>query len=150
MLVLASIGLRPNASEPCLFTGSTNDPNDPAADIPSAPLTVRLYVDDFVYFSEDLEVKRKFEQLLSSLITVDFMGTVDWFLGTHFQWSCYDIKVSVHLSQTGFAAHLVEDNNAMLPPIARGYPSTPVPNLTRPTTAPCSWNGEENIRVWSA
>ncbi len=50
-------------------------------------------------------------QLLSSLVTVDFLGTVDWFLGKHFQWSCHDNKVSVHLSQTGFAAHLVEDNN---------------------------------------
>jgi len=36
---------------------------------------------------------------------------VDWFLGTHFQWFCYNNEVSVHLSQTGFAAHLVEDNN---------------------------------------
>jgi len=53
-----------------------------------------------------------FEQLLSSLVTVDFMGTVSWFLGTHFQWSCYDNVVSMHLSQTGFAAHLVEANNA--------------------------------------
>ena len=110
--VLASIGLKPNASDPCMFTGSITDPNDPAAHIPSAPLTIGLYVDDFVYFSEDPEVERKFEQLLSSLITVDFMGTVDWFLGTHFQWSCYHNEVSVHLSQTGFAAHLVEDNNA--------------------------------------
>jgi hypothetical protein len=110
--VLASIGLKPNASDPCLFTGSINDPNNPAADIPSTPLTVGLYVDDFVYFSKDPEVERKFEQLLSSLITVDFMGTVDWFLGTHFQWSSYDNEVSVHLSQTGFAAHLVKDNNA--------------------------------------
>jgi len=50
-------------------------------------------------------------QLLSSLVTVNFLGTVDWFLGTHFQWSCHDNKVSVHLSQTGFAAHLVKDNN---------------------------------------
>ena len=52
--VLASIGLKPNASDPCLFTGSINDPNNPAPDIPSAPLTVALYVDDFVYFSEEI------------------------------------------------------------------------------------------------
>jgi hypothetical protein len=39
------------------------------------------------------------------------MGTVDWFLGTHFQWLSFADKVSVHMSQTGFAAHLVEDNN---------------------------------------
>ncbi len=95
--VLASIGLKPNASDPCMFTGSISDPNNPAADIPAAPLTVGLYIDDFVYFSVDPEVKRRFKQLLPSLITVDFifMGTVDWFLGTHFQWSCYDNEVSV-------------------------------------------------------
>jgi hypothetical protein len=39
------------------------------------------------------------------------MGNVDWFLGTYFQWSCPNNKVSVHLSQTGFAAHLIKDNN---------------------------------------
>ncbi len=49
-LVLASIGLNPNASDPCMFTGSISDPNDPTADIPSASLTIGLYVDDCVYF----------------------------------------------------------------------------------------------------
>ena len=94
-LVLSSIGLKPNASDPCMFTGSISNPDNPTADSPSAPLTVGLYVDDFVYFFVDPEVERRFEQLLSSLITVNFMGTVDWFLGTHFQWSCYDNEVSV-------------------------------------------------------
>jgi hypothetical protein len=63
---------------------------------------------------EDPNVERIFEQLLSSLVTVDFIGTVEWFLGTHFQWNKMDDKVLVHLSQTGFAAHFVEDNNAHL------------------------------------
>jgi hypothetical protein len=109
--VLRCMGLKPNASDPCVFTGSLCNPNNPAEDIPAAPLTIGLYVDDFIYFSEDPDVERRFEELLSSLVTVDFMGTVDWFLGTHFQWSCHDNEVLVHLSQTGFAAHLVEDNN---------------------------------------
>jgi hypothetical protein len=39
------------------------------------------------------------------------MGTVEWFLGTHFQWLVLEDKVLVHLSQTGFATHLVEENN---------------------------------------
>ncbi len=39
------------------------------------------------------------------------MDNADWFLGTHFQWSNTDDKVSVHLGQTGFAVHLVKDNN---------------------------------------
>jgi hypothetical protein len=81
------------------------------AGITTALLTLGIYVDDFVYFSKNPEVERRFKQHLANLVTVKFMGNVDWFLGTHFQWSCTDDKVSVHLSQTGFAAHLVEDNN---------------------------------------
>lgn len=69
-------------------------------------------MDDFVYFLEDPEIERPFEQLLAWHATSDFMGMVDWFLGTHFQWSCYNGDVSVHPRQTavGCAAHLVEDN----------------------------------------
>jgi hypothetical protein len=39
------------------------------------------------------------------------MGTVELFLGTHVQWLATDNVMSVHLSQTGSAAHLVKDNN---------------------------------------
>jgi hypothetical protein len=38
------------------------------------------------------------------------MGTVEWFLGAHFQWLLTSDIVEVCLSQTGFAAHLVEEN----------------------------------------
>jgi hypothetical protein len=54
------------------------------------------------------------------------MGTVEWFLGTHFQWNKLEEKVSVHLSQTGFAVHLVKDNNSYLR------------NITLNTTPYCS------------
>ncbi len=74
--------------------------------------TLGLYVYNFVYFSEDPTVKRYFKRLLTQLVMVEFMGTVEWFLGTHFQWLVSEDKVWVHLSQTGFAANLVEDNNA--------------------------------------
>jgi hypothetical protein len=39
------------------------------------------------------------------------MGTVEWFLGTHFQWMITPEIVTVHLSQIGFAANLVKENN---------------------------------------
>ncbi len=71
-------------------------------------------MDDFVYFSEDPNVEAKFAHLLKEQITVDFMGTVEWFLGTHFQWMVSPDLVQVYLSQTGFASHLVEDNNVHL------------------------------------
>ena len=37
------------------------------------------------------------------------MGTVNWFLGTHFEWADHQNgALSVHLSQGAFAQHLVE------------------------------------------
>jgi hypothetical protein len=71
-------------------------------------------VDDFVYFSTDPAVEAKFQQLLKKYITIDFMGAMEWFLETHFQWMVTPDKVKVHLRQTGFASHLVEDNNIHL------------------------------------
>ena len=46
-----------------------------------------LYVDDFVYFSKDAATEQRFERLLAAKLKVKFMGTVNWFLGTHFEWS---------------------------------------------------------------
>ncbi len=108
--ILNSLGLKNNATDPCLFAGNIIDPSNPAAAPSSVPLTLGIYVDNFVYFLDDSEAERRFEQLLAGMVTVEFMGNVDWFLGTHFQWSCSDNDISVHLSQTGFTAHLVEDN----------------------------------------
>ncbi len=67
-----------------------------------------LYVDDFVYFSEDPAVKALFERLLRERIKVDFMGLVEWFLGIHFSWQITKSTVDVHMNQSGFAANLVE------------------------------------------
>jgi hypothetical protein len=94
-----------------LFGGNIIDPSDPSDSPSSSPLTLGLYVNDFVYFSADPEVEAKFEQLLQQYSRVDYMGTVEWFLGTHFQWLVNPSGVKVHLSQTGFASHLVEEND---------------------------------------
>jgi hypothetical protein len=58
MAVLNSLGLKANSLDPCLFTGSIVNPSNPAAGIPTAPLTLRIYVDNFLYFSKNPEVKR--------------------------------------------------------------------------------------------
>ncbi len=42
------------------------------------------------------------------------MGKVECFLGTHFQWMVMPDEVKVHLSQTSFASHLVDNNNVHL------------------------------------
>jgi hypothetical protein len=112
--ILTSLGLQQNAYDPCLFSGHVIDPSDPTGSPTSSPLTLGLYVDDFVYFSDDPAVEATFERLLKQYSTVDFMGTVEWFLGTHFQWLVSPDVVKVHLSQTGFASHLVEENDVHL------------------------------------
>jgi hypothetical protein len=71
------------------------------------------------------------------------MGMVEWFLGTHFQRLATDNIVSVCLSQTGFAAHLVKDNNIHLrnithdaTPYHSGLPINAIPKTDEPDNCP--------------
>ncbi len=82
------------------------------------------------------------------------MGNVDWFLGTHFQWSCSDDKVSVHLSQivsrrtlskTTTSTHATSHPRSL--PTAWASLSTHVPNPTKPMTAPPSSNASAATKV---
>ncbi len=106
--IIISIGLTPSLEDPCLFTGFVRDPNDPDSNVSDKPLSLGLYVDDFVYFSEDPAIEELFCRLLGKRCKVNFMGTVEWFLGVHFSWRISSSLVSVHLSQSGFASNLVE------------------------------------------
>jgi hypothetical protein len=82
--ILNQLGLRENTTNPCLFTGNVIDLSNPVAPPSTLTLTLGLYVDNFVYFSEDPEVKCNFKHLLSSLVvTVEFLSIMEWFLGTH-------------------------------------------------------------------
>jgi hypothetical protein len=47
--ILCSIGLVPNAHDPCFYTGLVWNPLDPLASQSSVPLSIGCYVDDFVY-----------------------------------------------------------------------------------------------------
>jgi hypothetical protein len=58
--ILRSIGLVPNAHDPCFYTGLVWNPLDPSASQSSVPLSLGLYIDDFVYFSEDQKKKKTF------------------------------------------------------------------------------------------
>ena len=105
---LKAMGLRPSASDPCLFIGVPSSPDHPASP-GDKPIQVGIYVDDFVYYSEDDAVESRFESILKDQFKIDFMGTVNWFLGTHFEWAEHDNgALSVHLSQKAFAQNLVE------------------------------------------
>jgi hypothetical protein len=152
--IFVSLGLRDNALDPYLFTGTIVNPSNPAVPPSTAPLTFGLYADNSIYFSEDLEVKRLFKQLLAELVTVEFMGTLDWFLGTHFQWLSSNNKVSVHQSQTGFAAHLVKENNAYprnitpdATPNCSGLPIDAIPDPDKDDNAQPSSNASIVIKV---
>jgi hypothetical protein len=106
--ILQSIGLTPLLEDPCLYTGFVRDPSDPSSVITSAPLSLGLYVDNFVYFSKDPAVETLFCRLLAKRCKVDFMGIVEWFLGVHFSWCITPSSVVVHLNQSGFATNLVK------------------------------------------
>ena len=74
----------PKPHDPCFYTGFILDSRDPLALASLIPLSPGLYVDDFVYFSEDPAVESLFELLLKEQVNVDFRGLTEWFLGIHF------------------------------------------------------------------
>ena len=102
------MGLKSNPYDPCVYSGYIHDPDNPADEDSAVPLTMGLYVDDFVFFSPDGAVEEKFQRILSRLVKVDFMGTVEWFLGTHFSWRQTSEETAVHMNQSGFSRNLVE------------------------------------------
>jgi hypothetical protein len=77
------------------------------------------------------------------LLAVEFMGMVEWFLGTHFQWLLTPDRVKVHVSQTRFATHLVEENNIHLQivtpdatPYCSGLPINAMPESDKDEESP--------------
>jgi hypothetical protein len=105
--ILRSIGLTPSLEDPCLYSGFVHDPSASGPKLIS-PLTLGLYVDNFIYFSEDPAVESLFCRVLAECCKVDFMGIVEWFLGIRFSWHLTSSSVKVHLNQSGFASNLVE------------------------------------------
>ena len=118
--ILTKISLKASPHDPCLFSGQVLDPSapphrpdspvsvvgHPAVAAPSrASVHVGLYVDDFVFFSEDPAQEDLFKRALAaaSNAPIDFMGTVDYFLGTAFTWNRHDDgELSVLLTQSAF------------------------------------------------
>ncbi len=70
---LKAMGLKSSHISPCLFVGHLVD-GEP-------PIFIGIYVNDIIYFSASDMVERKFEESLSSIGDVDFMGKVSHFLG---------------------------------------------------------------------
>jgi hypothetical protein len=101
MQILRSIGPTPSLEDPCLYSGFVHDPSAPSGPKLTSILTPGLYVDNFVYFSEDPAVESLFCHLLTKRCKVDFMGIVEWFLGICFSWHLTSSLVAVHLNQLG-------------------------------------------------
>jgi hypothetical protein len=106
--ILWSIDLTPSLEDPCLYSGFIVDPSNPSGTQSDSPLSLGLYVDDFVYFSKDPAVEALFCQLLTQCFKSNFMGFVNWFLGIYFSWHITPTSVTMHLNQSGFATNLVE------------------------------------------
>jgi hypothetical protein len=131
---LKAMGLHSSATSPCLFIGSLI-PREP-------PIYVSIYVDDIIYFSASDAVERKFEEHLSEIGTVDFMGQVFFFLGIEFQWTHHeDGHLTVHLMQQSFAENLIESlgfddlsTSMFITPYRSGLPIDSVIHESMPTT----------------
>jgi hypothetical protein len=85
------------------------DPEDPTGMALSAPLSLGLYVDNFVYFSKDPDVEALFCHLLRKCCKFNFIGIVEWFLGVYFSWLITPYSILLHLNQSGFASNLVKN-----------------------------------------
>jgi hypothetical protein len=106
--ILHLIGFTPLLKDSYLYTGFIRNLSDPLAMVSLVPLSLGMYVNDFVYFSEDPTVVALFCHLLAKRCKVDFMGVVEWFLGAHFSWQITPSLVAVHLNQSVFTTHLIE------------------------------------------
>ncbi len=104
---LQAISLWPLLEDPsCFYTGFIKDSNDTTSKISSSPLSLGLYVDNFVYFSEEPEIEALFCCLLGDRCKVDVIGIIEWVSGAHFSWHIPPTLVLVHLNQFGFTSNL--------------------------------------------
>eukprot|EP00804_Cyclotella_cryptica_P030273 CCRYP_019237-RA/>CCRYP_019237-RA protein AED:0.06 eAED:0.03 QI:0/0/0/1/0/0/3/0/1322 len=120
--ILKDMGLQASPHDPCLYSGVLHHPPTLSSQH-RKPIHIGLYVDDFVYYSEDADEEKRFRHMLASKIKVDFMGDVDYFLGAAFTWRRHvNGDLSAFLSQTAFTEYMAHrfavDN------------MNPVPNMT--------------------
>ena len=125
--LLKQLGMKAHPSSPCLFKG-TIIKGQP-------PIYLGLYVDDFIYFSESSEVEKRFEKEFDKLISIDWNGEIDYFLGISFD--CKkdkQRKVTIKMHQEAFVDHLLkltnldsDTINSATTPYRHGFPIDAIP-----------------------
>jgi hypothetical protein len=107
--ILKNIGLTPSPHDPCLFSSVVDSPRlwnlPPKCD--RKPIHIGIYVDDFVFFSKDPAEEDNFKLAMQDCtVPINWMGTVDYFLGTAFNWKRHpDGNLSVLLTQSAFVEY---------------------------------------------
>ncbi len=78
------------------------------------------------------------------------MGLTEWFLGIHFLWRFINLDVAVHLSQSGYAANLVEqfswdswDPTPTATPYCSGVPINSIAHSTNDDSSPAQLHWTE-------
>ena len=125
--LLLKVGMQQHPSSPCLFSG-TLIPGQP-------PLYLGLYVDDFLYFSEDRNVEKHFETSFGAEIDTEFNGQIGYFLGINFNCTRHhDNNVTIHLGQEAFIESLAQSLqldgpavNSVKTPYRSGFPVDTIP-----------------------
>ena len=133
--ILQSMGLEASRHDPCLYSGIINADDTSSPSAARQKIHVGLYVDDFVFFSTSPEEEELFRKELAANIKVDFMGDVDYFLGSAFTWKRLpDGHISVHLCQSAFTEFTsqrfgVDKMNPVpnMTPYRSGYPIDAIP-----------------------
>ena len=134
--ILINMGLNNSPRDPCLLSGTRTKPYSPTnSQHSTSQLYVGLYVNGFFFYSSDTLHEELFKTLLQYQIKVDFMGNVDYFLGTAFNCLTHkDVNISVHLCQSAFieftahhfSVHIFKKFPNMTPYLY-GYPIESIP-----------------------
>ena len=134
--ILLKMVLKASPNDPCLLSGILENSNSQKTiSKDQSQLHVGIYVYNFIFYSSDPSQEVLFKNLLQEHIQVDFMGDVDYFLGTAFTWLHHkDGNIVVQLCQsafTEFTAHLLSVQNANkvpnMTPYRSGFPIDSIP-----------------------
>ena len=129
--------LKQSIHDPCLFSGNLTSDSSPSA---HSEIHVDIYVDDFVFYPADPAAEEAFQNELKKKVVVDFMGNVDWFLGTAFSWTKHkNGHLSVqHLCQSAFTEYTAHrfgidrfNRTPNMTPYWSGFPIDSIPPPTK-------------------